>query len=65
MVDKKTGRQIFWTYFVYFLCMLAFCVVRIVSDRNLIAFDNYYEKETFYTFLIQICIMIVLPSVLI
>ena len=44
MVDKKTGRQIFWTYFVYFLCMLAFCVVRIVSDRNLIAFDNYYEK---------------------
>lgn len=64
MIDKKTGKQIFFTYLVYFICMLAFCFVRIMSDRNMISFSNYYAKETFYTLLIQICIMVLLPTLL-
>ncbi len=64
MDSRKNSRQIFVAYMVYFMCMLAFLAVRIISDKHLISAGSYYLQEAIYTTIIQVGIMVILPTVL-
>ena len=61
MNDVKRKKQVCIVYAIYFIAMILFCGVRILSAQNAIPLDNYYVYELVYALLIQIGIMVVIP----
>lgn len=61
---QKTNR-IFGTYFIYFICMALFCVMRILSELGVFnAIKSPELRSVVTTLIIQIGIMFLLPLIL-
>ena len=57
--NKKSIKKVFA---IYYICMALFCLVRVVASFG--AFANGVAGDVFFTFLIQVCILAILPFVL-
>lgn len=61
---QKKQKQVRSVYAIYFLVMLLFCTVRILTSKNLIRISNYYVYELVYSLLVQGLIMVGIPLLL-
>lgn len=58
-------NRVFYTYFIYFICMALFCVVRILSEIGVFESIKSVELRSFVTtFIIQMGIMFLIPLLL-
>ncbi len=60
-IAEQKQKSIFKTYLIYFISMLLFCVVRIMAAEGFMNVGNAYVSDTFYTLIIQIGLMFLLP----
>lgn len=61
---QKKQKQITKMYAIYFLSMLLFCTLRIITSKQLIKISNYYVYELIYSFIVQGLIMVGIPLLL-
>lgn len=61
--DKKR-KQVQRTYAIYFVAMLLFCTIRVLTSKNLIRIHNYYVYECVYSLIVQGLIMVGIPLLL-
>ncbi len=64
MKYKSTNKNIFSVYLIYFISMVLFCGVRIMSNQGWIKVDNYYGYNLIYGSLIHILILVAIPGLL-
>lgn len=62
--NEQEKKSIFKTYFIYFLCMILFCVMRIAVAEGFLSNFGAVWQDVLGTLIIQILIMFVLPLTL-
>ena len=63
-IPEQKGKSIYKVYMIYFICMVLFCFVRIMSAYGWLDFGSSRWGDVFYTVLIQVGLMFVLPCIL-
>lgn len=61
---QKKQKQVTKMYAIYFLSMLLFCTLRILTSKQVIKISNYYVYELVYSFVVQGLIMVGIPLLL-
>ena len=60
-IPEQKYKSIFKTYLIYFISMVCFCLVRILASEGWMNVGNAYVSDAFYTILIQVGLMFLLP----
>lgn len=63
-IPEQKGKSIYKTYMIYFICMVLFCIVRILASHGFMYMDGSRWSDVFYTVLIQVGLMFLLPMYL-
>ena len=63
-IPELKNKSIYKTYLIYFISMVLFCFVRILASDGWMSLSNTTASDFFYTILIQIIIMFLLPLIL-
>ena len=63
-MPEQRKKSIFKTYFIYFVSMVLFCGVRIISSLNVLGDISAKKSDILFTLIIQVGIMFFVPFVL-
>ena len=63
-VQEQKKKSIFKTYFIYFVCMMLFCGVRILSTLDVLDGMSAKKSDILFTLIIQVGVMFLIPFIL-
>ena len=63
-MQQPVKKSIAKTYFIYFICMVLFCCVRIASTRGIGSDLGEPLSDIVFTLIIQVGIMFIIPAIL-